>query len=244
MKILIVEDDMILAADIREILEGCGCLTFHARTYGEAISIFNREKPDAVFMDITLNSSVLNGIQIAEEIRKKHAIPIVFITAHSDKQTLLKAYETKPFQYIVKPYNETQIKVEIERIKAVINDNQNAQKRFLLDSEYLVLPDSTKRIKIIKAEIVYVKSFNGYLDIFTKNDKIPLRNSIKLKDIVKLLPENQFFQIDRSHIINLTFLKSYEFNKLILNNTETQLELASTRKEEFEKLLPIVKTRM
>ena len=113
-KILIVEDQLIIAMDLRLTLEGLGYgVTGIAGTAEECFQYLEKEIPDLVLMDIMLSGNV-DGISTAEAIHKKFEIPIIYLTAHSDENSLLRANLTGPYGYIVKPIEERDLYTSIE----------------------------------------------------------------------------------------------------------------------------------
>ena len=113
-KILVVEDERIIACDIKYCLESSGYIVPTVIAYGEkAITQVEELQPDLVLMDIMLKGE-MNGIQAAEIIINNYNIPVVFLTAHSDESTLIKAKATQPFGYVFKPFEETQLITTIE----------------------------------------------------------------------------------------------------------------------------------
>ncbi|MEM9926334.1 MAG: ATP-binding protein [Cyanobacteria bacterium P01_D01_bin.50] len=113
-KILVVEDERIIACDIKDCLENSGYIVPAVIAYGEqAITKMGELKPDLVLMDMMLKGE-MNGIQAAEIIINSFNIPVVFLTAYSDESTLQKAKATQPFGYILKPFEESQLITTIE----------------------------------------------------------------------------------------------------------------------------------
>ncbi len=113
-RILVVEDEYIIAIDLKKILEKLGYeVTSFVGKGEEAIKRAEEEKPDLILMDIML-SGQLNGIQAAELIKNKFEIPVVFLTALVDEETLQKAKITEPGGYLLKPFEEKGLHSAIE----------------------------------------------------------------------------------------------------------------------------------
>jgi two-component system, response regulator PdtaR len=113
-KILIVEDDDIIAkvADWR--LKNLGYTVCGRASYAsEALELVEKQKPDLVLMDINIQGSI-DGIETAKLIKKGYNIPIVYVTSHSDGATLERAKETKPDGFIIKPFEDNDLRVAIE----------------------------------------------------------------------------------------------------------------------------------
>lgn len=113
-RILLVEDEGIIAKDIRESLEGMGYEVVGIEVSGEkAIRRAERDSPDLVLMDIVLQGPV-DGITAADEIRNCCGVPVVYLTAYADEQVLNRAKVTEPFGYLIKPFEEKELNFTIE----------------------------------------------------------------------------------------------------------------------------------
>ena len=113
-KILVVEDEVIVAEDIGFRLKKLGYIVTATVASGEeAIEKIAENRPDLVLMDIVLKGD-MDGVTAAEKIRNRVDIPTVFLTAYADDQTLQRAKLTNPFGYIIKPFQQNDLRVAIE----------------------------------------------------------------------------------------------------------------------------------
>lgn len=113
-KILVVEDEAIVAQDIRWILEDLGYDVPAISDSGESAIASNAEyKPDLILMDVRLIGE-LDGISTAERILADFDVPIVYLTAHDDEATLSRAKITSPYGYIIKPFEERELRIAVE----------------------------------------------------------------------------------------------------------------------------------
>src|SRR6266700_3973971 len=103
--ILVVEDETIIAMDIQSRLRSLGFDAEVAGTGEEAVSKAIEAPPDLILMDIVLPGTI-DGIEAAEEIRKRFDIPVIYLTAYSDSRTLERAKKTGPFGYLLKPLKD------------------------------------------------------------------------------------------------------------------------------------------
>ena len=112
-KILIVEDEMILANDVKYQLEELDYNVVGIVNNGkDAIKLTLETNPDVILMDIVIKGDI-DGIETAQQINKQYNIPIIYTTAYFDEEILERAKKTKPFGYIIKPYQEGQIHTAI-----------------------------------------------------------------------------------------------------------------------------------
>ncbi|MFW6241861.1 MAG: PAS domain S-box protein, partial [Thermodesulfobacteriota bacterium] len=113
-KILIVEDEIIVAEDLAGQLRRLGHEVVGVAVEGEeAIALARKSSPDLVLMDIRLKG-VMDGVEAANAIRREQDVPIVYLTAHSDPPTVDRAKFTEPSGYIVKPFEERELAAQIE----------------------------------------------------------------------------------------------------------------------------------
>jgi CheY-like chemotaxis protein len=113
-RILIVEDSLIVAYHLKKTLEVEGYSVLGIESTGEsALQSIPRQLPDLVMMDIML-AGKMDGVETAMQIRSKHRIPVVFLTALSDKDTIQRAKITEPFGYVTKPFEDREIFTVIE----------------------------------------------------------------------------------------------------------------------------------
>ncbi len=113
-KILIVEDELLIANNLARKLTKLGYTIVEIVSSGEnAIRIAGEKQPDLVLMDIVIKGD-MDGIQAAAQIAKKYGIPVIYLTAYADNETLNRAKDTTPFGYILKPFKDRELQVTIE----------------------------------------------------------------------------------------------------------------------------------
>lgn len=112
--IMIVEDDRVVARDIRQQLERMGHAVVATTADGEqAAALAAQARAELVLMDIRLGGRV-DGIEAAQRIRALCEIPVIFLTAYADDETIRRASHTEPFGYLLKPFEDTQLRTTVE----------------------------------------------------------------------------------------------------------------------------------
>ncbi len=113
-QILVVEDEAIVSMDLRYKLESLGYIVPAEISSGEAaVDAASRLRPDVVLMDIRL-SGEMDGIDAAEEIRRRFNIPVIYVTSHANEDTLARAKRTEPSGYILKPFFDAELRAVVE----------------------------------------------------------------------------------------------------------------------------------
>ncbi|HLP34296.1 MAG TPA: response regulator, partial [Bacteroidia bacterium] len=113
-KVLVVEDERIIAKDIERGLISLGYdVVGVAQDSLEAISKVKSLRPDVVLMDVYIDGDI-DGIETARIINSTYFTPVVFLTAYSDTETIDRAKDVGPFAYLLKPLNESELKATIE----------------------------------------------------------------------------------------------------------------------------------
>ena len=168
-RVLVVEDEAIIARDIQLQLEELGYEPVGHCTHGaQAIERAGQLRPDLVLMDIQLPGA-MDGIAAAQAIRNQFSLPVVFLTAFSEDETLNRAKLAEPFGYILKPFSERELRVVIEMAlykQAIDSKLRQSESRFrtifesepdcvkLVDSDGMLLEINASGLAIIEAESV------------------------------------------------------------------------------------------
>lgn len=131
LRILIVEDESIAATDIRSMLNRLGYNACSIASMGkDAIENVIKDKPDLILMDIRLRDD-MNGIEATERIHERFCIPIIYISALSDEETLRRAKKTTPFFFISKPIEESELLTAINKACSMHNMKNKASSQKL-----------------------------------------------------------------------------------------------------------------
>lgn len=151
-KILIVEDEALIAEDIRYNLEELGHTVVGVVMNGDrALDAIANPNIDLVLLDINIKGS-LSGIDLAQIIKEKYNVPYVFLTASTDDYTLNKAKNTLPYGYIVKPFNALDLKVNIDIALHKFNsenEKRTLSRNYVLDK--FNIPLSDREFDLLKA---------------------------------------------------------------------------------------------
>lgn len=209
-KILVVEDEMIIAANISMQLTEMGHEVIGIIPRGEdALNHIKRNRPDIVLIDIQLKGE-LDGIEIAQKMQEHHNdLAIIYLTANADEANFNRAKLTHPYAFISKPFQkldlQRSIELTIHQLKYNIlnpsNGSLSKTSTFVLKGCLFIRHHETM-VKVDIKNILYIEAERNYCRIFSSEKEYLLVTT--LKDMDKKLPEKHFFRIHRSYIINLS----------------------------------------
>jgi two-component system, LytTR family, response regulator len=248
---ILIEDDHNLRNGLKALLEKTAP---EIKIIGEAdsvvsgIQLLSNLQPQVVFLDIHLGDG--SGFDILEEINNKGKLnsQIVFITAH--EQYAIKAFRFSALDFLLKPVDPDELLKVIDKIKAVVGKNDTVAHIDLLLENIRKKVDNFKRIALSNADgmhlfdisdIIRCESEDNYTKFYIKNNK-PILISKTLKDYEELLSEHGFERIHQSHLINLSYLKSYikKDGGYVVMADNSNLPVSQRKKERLQELLKTI----
>lgn len=208
-KILIVDDEVLIAEFLKDELISLGYqhITL-AHNRKQAFKAIEEFQPQLALLDIRMKSE-REGIEIAEEINKTFKIPFIYITAHSDKEIVQQALNTKPAGYITKPFKQ------IDVYAAVHLAEVSAGK---VNEKFIVFKDGYADIKVFVDDILYAQSDGNYIHIYTSTKNHIIRNTLEW--FKENTPEELFHRSHRSYIVNITKISKSTSKSVFINEIE------------------------
>jgi len=219
-KILISEDEVIIAEDIAASLEELGYEICAIDSGEETLNIIRETQPDLVLLDINLRGKA-DGVEIGARIRQEFNIPFIYLTAYADKATLDRAKKTEPDGFLVKPFDEKGLRSAIE-IALYKHDNHNGKeinglqqngKEHEVATDYIFVKVKHRIIKVHYSNILWVEAYDNYSFIVTIDQKYLVSST--LKDMEQKLPPHNFVRVHRSYIANLDMIEALEENSVV-----------------------------
>ncbi len=207
-RIMIVEDDMIIGANLSLQLTQLGYEVTAIESRGEeAVAHALTNTPDIVLMDINLKGK-LNGIETVSAIQNKIDIPTIYLTANSDEATFSKAKETHPMAFITKPFNKLNLQRTIALVVEQLRENKNSQTispKVEVMNDRIFVRHNGKMEKLLLEDILYIEADRNYCTIKTTAATHVLSSTLKAME--EKLPASQFMRVHRSYMVNISKLE-------------------------------------
>lgn len=238
-KILIVEDDLIAAEDIKEILEETNyVITGIARSFDEAVELFKDTNPDLVVMDIQLDGQK-DGIDVAAELSHINQVPIIYLTGKAEHEVLKRAIRTQAATYILKPYRVEELLTNVDL--AIRNFAKSKINAVTALSEAVFLPtDNNGHEKVMKKDIHYIEGDRGYVRIYT-HDKM-FHITTNLATLTLQLESPDFLRVSKKYVVNAHHL--VKLNKDSVWIEDRQILIGDNYRKELYDRLNLVRTKI
>lgn len=229
-QVLIVEDDPLTSLDLKEALtdEGMDVIGV-ARSVDEAKKLIEKHPPDTLLVDINLEGD-LDGIELVQSL--SFPIPVVYLTANSDEQTVKRAMETSPGSFLTKPYDERDVFIALEL--AFQNHNKlSLNKPSKSERSFLFLKSGNRFEKVNMADINYLKAEGSYTKFVTLGKEYVL--SSNLNTVSSKIDSGSFMRIHRSYVVNLDNVTGLDNDYVFFG--EENIPMSRNYKEEVGKIL-------
>lgn len=235
-RILIVEDEPIIAADLADRLSDMGYEIAEQCSSGEAaLQYLEHEKVDLVLMDIQLDGA-LDGIETAQQIFEKQSLPLIYLTSNTDTATFSKAKNTQPAAFLTKPFRGKDLQHAIELAIGRINPvsptapSPEAQSPTVLFNDRLFIKVKDRMIRIFLRDILWFEADDYYCKLVTLEKEHLITQPLKqMGESLVSIPE--FMRIHRSYIVNLSHIE--EIGDLSVSIHKKQIPLNKSSKTEL-----------
>ncbi|MPR34017.1 response regulator [Salmonirosea aquatica] len=245
LKILIIEDDIVIAHDIKETLEKGGhVVTDIVRNKSSTLTAIRNTPPDIILIDIRLEHSPEDGIDIAHHILATTPTPIIYLTGYSEKPTIDRAKQTQPAAYLLKPFRNEELVIQIEL--AYYNYQAsfaNSADPFLSDSLYLPVKNGRGYSKIRKDDVLYLKADRAYVEMYMVGESKERAYAMNLGYMAQFFTAPNFYNLSRSLLVNLDHVEHIEKGKIYLKGRDNlPIEFPEAHYKRLIQQLAIVRT--
>lgn len=239
-KILVVEDEMIIGAKIAMLLNELGYeVTGIVPQAQEALSLIESIPPDIALLDINLKGA-MDGIELGTILSNDQGIPVIFLTANTDDATFNRAKTAKPYAFLSKPFKKLDLQRALELTISLMAGKETPASTSLetagnqLDvpfilSDRIFVRYKEKMVKIVFNTILFIEAERNYCRIITQTKEYLL--AMPMKTLEDKLPAHQFQRIHRSHIVNVLQVDEIAETYIIVG--QKQLPLSKSLRPAF-----------
>lgn len=226
-KVLVVEDSALIAEDIASKLRKHHFDVVGICDKGEdALEHLKRNEPDLVLLDIRL-AGALDGISTGYIIQNTYAIPIIYLSDLSDAQTMHRAKQTRPANYLTKPFNEADLVRAIDL--AFSNFSAQPAHSAAPKADHLFVKSDNTFVRILLKDILYLHADRSYCNIVTEHKTYV--QSVSMNHVFEQINNKDFIRIHRSHVVNINKITAIEGNLVKLGNHT--LEMSKSMRDEL-----------
>ena len=203
-KILIIEDEILIADYLKEILEEEHFTEVEmANNSIEAIKKMQSYAPDIILMDINIHGDNA-GIKLVKA--KNENAAVIYLTGQTDVALMTRAFETKPEAYLTKPIKKNDLIAAVRLLS------------FRQQAKFITVKDGYNEVKINLDDVLFVKSENNYIDIQLAHKKYSVRQT--LEAFITEIQSEAFLRVHRSYIVNTAKITTKKSHSLLINQFE------------------------
>jgi CheY-like chemotaxis protein len=247
-KILIVEDEILVATDIQESLEGLGYTVQGMVDTGlKAVETVEKQLPDLILMDINLKGE-MTGIEAATIITRNNDVPIIYLTANTDIDTVNKAKVALPYGYISKPFTDKDLQTNIEiaifkfanDVKLKMESEQFNTFFDLKDHEknQIIVHGQKGLEKINIKDVYFIENDGKQTIIHLYEDEVVTDKSFA--ELTGLFPKKYFVQVSQYFVINTLKVFAVKYPEIIMADKMTVISVD----EEYREMIKTINSEL
>jgi len=216
-KIFIVEDEPLILEDLKISIEQLGYIVVgDADNAIHALQFIKGNSIDLILLDINIMGDI-DGIELGKMIRKEFQIPFIYITSYFDANTTTRAQETNPLAYIVKPFKDADISVNLTFAFNKINKPEITNTTDLPKDLHLFVKKNNDLKRLNPNNVSWIKGEDNYTSIYCDNgDHFLISKTLKI--IAESLIPYGFIRIHKSYLINLNKISTINGNTIYLGS--------------------------
>jgi len=236
--ILVLEDDLEEAQELTSLLLQNDYLVTHVTNLTQAFNELKSQAFDMMILDIMIDGKP-KGIELAKQLDiEKIQIPFIFLTSIQSRVVFEKAKYTKPFSYLLKPYNELELLYVIELAIETYHKQENTissdKNNAVIAPEFFFVKKGQKVVKVNVNTISYIEVDQKYCQLVCDSGKYLIK--LSLSKIKEVLSNPNFKQTHRKYLINIKKIKELYFDdNLIIMEADHKIPFSTRFKTAFLK---------
>ncbi len=209
--ILVVEDEPIIADDIATSLEAFGYRVHDVvGNVAAALDSIAQKLPDLALVDINLEGEK-SGIELGQQFHSHYKLPFMYITSYFDEETINSVKKTHPLAYIIKPFDDRDLRVNLELAFA------KQQVQPAITGKFFV-KQNNRLIAVEPQNITHVEAIDNYAYVYTPEAKYMVSHT--LKSIEEKLSGYGFVRVHKSYLVNLDYINSISDGFIMLDKAQ------------------------
>jgi DNA-binding LytR/AlgR family response regulator len=226
-KVLVVEDSALIAEDISFKLGKHHFDVVEIFDKGEdALEYLKKHQPDLVLLDIRL-AGALDGISTGYMIQSTYSLPIIYLSDLADAQTLNRAKQTRPANYLTKPFNEADLVRAIDL--AFSNFTSQPPVAGSQKPDHIFIKTDNSFVRILLKDILFLHADRSYCNIVTEEKTYV--QSVSMNHVYEQINNTDFIRIHRSHVVNINKVTAIEGN--LVKVGDHTLEMSKSMRDEL-----------
>ncbi len=248
-RLLLVEDDLFIADNLKEELEQYGYrIAGHATGSDEALALFRKEQPDIALLDIELKGSPLDGIELSIALNQISPLPILFLTSYTRREFLERAKRAPAMYYVLKSAPIEQLLINLDMALAGFYSSQNIAPAppaavgggcaLYADKDFFFVRQGYRHVRVEVADIRWIEAKEHAVKIVT--DAKAIAFSIRLKSFLEQVPHPSLLRTHRSWAVNTRHVVAYHRGRVMVRYREgtQEIPLSDKWRESFLSGLP------
>lgn len=256
--ILLVEDDFVIAGNLQEQLEQSGYrVAGHATNSDQALELFRQEQPDIALLDIELNGSKLDGIELSKELHRISPLPILFLTSHDRRDFLERAKQAPMTHYLLKSAPIEQLLIDLDTAFAQFykEDSPSARQSesppspdspppamsgcaLYSANDYFFVKQGYRHVRVDVSDIRWIEAMGSAVKIVT--DAKAIAFSVKLKSFLEQVPHPDLRRTHKSRAVNVRHVVGYHRGRVMVRyqGGVAEIKLSEGFRDDFLDGLP------
>lgn len=215
--ILIVEDEILVANELKGIVESLGyCVVGVFSKPAAVLKQLESDPVDLILLDISLGEA-LDGIDLAHVINTRFQLPFLYVTSHHEDEIIERVMHTHPIGFLNKPFTPQEVASQL-KIALHKTTNSSIQLPQSLDTDEIFLKDKGSLIKLRFNEVLYVEAMDNYAIIRTADQKIVYSYPLKQISEKLISKSTDFLRVHRSYLVNVKHVLQVNHRELTLSN--------------------------
>lgn len=227
-KVLVVEDEVIVAEELVQLLtiEGYDIIG-RATSASQALQLCRQNPPDIALLDINIDGD-RNGLTLAAELSRQYEMSFIFLTAYDDQKYIKQAAELSAHSFIIKPFQSKSLLASVRMAaESVIMEKQGSDTEEQILNDRIFIKSGDRFQKVMIDDVTYGEAVGSYTKLSINGDDMTI--AMNLKKFMDKITSPLFVRVHRSYVVNIAKVDSINGNTIYMG--EHQIPMSSSYRE-------------